>query len=387
LPPPPADWKPAKPPRGRRNAAKALALLIVLMLLLSAILFSPAGKMMLHGLTGGSYPSSSEFVLKRTISIHVQSGKVEYACDLPVPRDIPGSDGLIQDVISVTESPPADHAEKHGYDWMAWSGTEEGTAVIEVEYSARVSTVVWDMDSGNSGMAADIPGTLDEQCDDEWEILDQDGDPTGEYMIWPSNPDIQAISADLTSPGRTVYENVRSVYDFMRDNFEYRALPDSGPKACLDTLEDRDGDCDDQSLLLITLLRAAGIPSWLSFGVLYDDARGQWGAHAWAEVYMPLDDGTGGSVTVDVVNSEFLVRNCNRLEEWKSDGSGEHLGDYYHTLTYNYTLSGPHQQPPDVTLADEYEGEYEASSDRVHAFIGVVMAACASPSQASRKVF
>jgi hypothetical protein len=112
-------------------------------------------------------------------------------------------------------------------------------------------------------------------------------------------------------------------------------------------------------------LRAAGIPAWLAFGVLYDDVRGEWGAHAWAEVYMPLSAGTGGSVVVDVVNSEFLVRNCNRLEEWKSDGDGEHLSDYYHLLSYNYTLDPSGQQPPVVMLGDSFSGDYWASEDVV----------------------
>jgi len=170
---------------------------------------------------------------------------------------------------------------------------------------------------------------------------------------------------------------------------DYQTVSGSEPKSCLETLEDGTGDCDDQSILLISLLRAAGIPSWLAFGVLYDGGNDAWGAHAWAEVYMPLADGNGGSVVIDVVNSEFLVRNCNRLEEWKSDGIGDHLSDYYHILSYNYTLANPHQLPPSVDISDDYTGDYEGSASKVY----VALPSVGNPEGsvrgilASRKVF
>ncbi len=125
------------------------------------------------------------------------------------------------------------------------------------------------------------------------------------------------------------------------------------------------------------MCRAVGIPSWLAFGALYDTYLGDWGPHAWAEIYVPLASGGGEAVTVDIANGEFLVRNCNRYQEWESDGDGQHLEDYYHTIIYNwedYTQTHPNWMlvhpdwtRPTVLLGESFTGVYAASSETVRA--------------------
>ncbi len=363
LPPPPQDWQP-QPRRKGGGAKKALAILLVLLLLLSVLFITPIGKTFLADLAGNSYAESASFTLVRDITIDISQGEINWACDIPVPEDISG--GSIQDIISVMASPSVAPSQKYGDDWIVWTGTDTDTVTLTMTCTATVRTVIWNIDASISGSTSDIPqDVLGRYGGNEWEIEDDDGNPTGEYMIWPEHPTIQALAGSLTSEGLTVYENVKSIYDYLRDNLDYEAIPGSEPKQCLRTLADRTGDCDDQSILFVSLLRAAGIPAWLAFGMLHDQGTGEWGAHAWAEVYIPLETGTSGSVAVDIVNDEFLVRNCNRLEEWESDGNGEHFSDYYHILSYNYSVSGPHPQIPIVELGDEYSGDYEASSGRV----------------------
>lgn len=375
-------------PRRKSRAAAVLAVLLAILLLASAILVSPLGRQLLSGISGNSYPAQATIVLHRTLTIDVGSGDIDYSIDLPVPVDVRSGDDLAQDVSLVEEEPVAEHLEKYGQEWLEWSGPLDGAASFDVEYRATVHTLTWDISKEDSGLSSDIPQSLaDIQTGDEWEVLDRDGDPTGEYMIWPDNPTIRTLSASLTSPEATVYENAGSIYGYMRDNFVYSAVPGSEPKTCIETLADQEGDCDDQSMLFVSLLRAADIPSWLAFGFLYDGVRDVWGAHAWAEVYVPLADGTGANVTVDVVNGEFLVRNCNRLQEWAGDGNGEHLADYYHTLVYNYTLAGQHSSAPVVSLDDSSIGTFDASEEMVHACIGWPIAAGSSAPASPRKVF
>ena len=375
IPPPPPDWRtpdhppPQRPPR-KSAAGKIIALLIVLLLLLSILFLTPIGRNFFSELAGNSYAQSSEFTLVRDITVEVNSGDITYACDIPLPREIAGSEEDIQTIQSVVPNPDVPTIIKYGQDWVEWTGQEDNSVTFRITYRATVRTVIWDIGTGDSGMVSDIPASyLALQGNDEWEITDNDGNPTGEYMIWPSDQDIQDLSDELTSGDLTAYENIRNVYNYLRENIDYQTVSGSEPKSCLETLSDGTGDCDDQSILMISLLRAAGIPAWLAFGMLYDSVRDEWGAHAWAEVYIPLKDDDGGSVVIDVVNDEFLVRNCNRLEEWKSDGNGEHLSDYYHTLSYNYTLTNPHQQPPNVVLSDSFSGDYEASNEKVYAML------------------
>lgn len=349
---------------------KALAILVVLLLLLAILFVTLFGKMMFADLTGHSYSESATFTLNRDISIEIRSGEISWACDIPAPQNINNANGGIQTIQSAVPNPLVPATEKYGDDWIMWDGSDDSTVNLRMTYKATVRTVIWGMDAEDSGMVSDIPAALvAQQGGNEWELKDSNGNPTGEYMIWPEHQTIASLSQDLTSDRRTVYEKIQYVYNYVNENMDYQTIPGSEPKACLQTLADGTGDCDDQSILLISLLRAAGIPSWLAFGMLYDQGQDVWGAHAWVEVYIPLISGTSGSVAIDVVNDEFLVRNCNRLEEWKSDGNGEHLSDYYHLLSYNYTMANPHQQPPVVVLGDSYSGEYEASSGKVYELI------------------
>ncbi len=370
VPPPPPGYQQPRPvqpqyqpeprPERKGRAGKAIAILLIL-LLLFMIIFSPFGPMLLGPLMGQStYPVSSTFTLTNTLEIDIRQGEVNYACDLPVPQDYSTSYGMAQDVSSVSTSPTADQISKYGVDWVQWTGTTDNYVEFTIITQATVQTIIWDIDASNSGMASSIPASMDYQLGDELEVLDEDNNPTGEYKIWPSHPTIQNLANTLTSDSATVYENVKSIYEYIRQNVDYLTVSGSNPKSCLETLDDGTGDCDDQSILLISLCRSADIPAWLAFGTLYDSIRGEWGPHAWAEIYIPLASGGAEEVVIDSANGEFFVRNCNRLEEWKSDGNGTHLYDYYRPLNYNYTLMG-NQPAPVVMLGESVSGNYSSS--------------------------
>ncbi len=367
-PPPPPDWQPTPPPPRRKSGAwKTIVALIIVLMLLFVLFYTPIGMYLFSGLIKNSYASNSSFTLTRTITI-TTNREVSYLCDIPVPGSFSLDGTSAQIVTDTSHTPAAASVSRYGGTWLEWEGTESGTIIMSLSTEAKVNTLVWDIDEKNSGMASAINiGIWSSQLDNEWEIA-EDGNPTGEYNIWPTHPTIVSLVGQLTSDDLSVYENMASIYDYLDKNLEYETISGLEVKPCLATLQDRAGDCDDQSMLLISLLRSAGIPSWLAFGTLYDGTTGQWGAHAWVEAYVPLAEGGSETVVIDIVNDEFLVRNCNRLEEWKSDGNGEHLADYYHLLSYNYTMT-PHQQAPVVTISDEYSGGYEASSERVYAFV------------------
>lgn len=370
VPPPPPDYQarpiqpsyPPKPgPQRKDRAGKAIALLLVLLLLFMVLFNSPLGPLLLGPLTDQNiYPASSTFILTRTFNIDIRQGEIDYVCDLPVPGDYSTTQGMAQDVSSVSTSPTASHVSKYGWDWVQWDGTDDGLVQLSIITQATVHTIVWDIDSSNSGMAGSIPASMDYQLGNEWELLDDNNIPNGQYKIWPSNPTIRSLANSLTSDTATVYENVKNIYDYVRQNVEYQTLSGSEPKSCIETLADGTGDCDDQSILLISLCRASDIPAWLAFGTLYDEVRSEWGAHAWAEIYIPMAEGGAQRPAIDPANGDFMVRNCNRLEEWKSDGNGQHLDDYYHILSYNYTIIG-HQPVPVVVLNESSSGSYSTT--------------------------
>ena len=177
---------------------------------------------------------------------------------------------------------------------------------------------------------------------------------------------VSELAESITRGSSNVYTIMKSIFDYMRDEFVYDENSPGIPKSCEQTMADAQGDCDDQSILYISMLRSLGIPAWLEFGPLYDSNAGDWGGHAWAEVYIPLASGGGQEVTIDIVNGEFLVRNCNRFEEWKSDGVSQHLEEYYYLLTHIPTDYYPLLS---VSFDESYSGVYTASSDTVSGLI------------------
>jgi hypothetical protein len=89
-------------------------------------------------------------------------------------------------------------------------------------------------------------------------------------------------------------------------------------------------------VLFISLARAAGIPTWLEFGALYNQKQNSWGGHAWVRAYIPYYYGGGHVFIIDIVNDHFLFRDAFKFSEWESDGNGSHLEDYYHSTGRNF---------------------------------------------------
>jgi hypothetical protein len=370
-PPPPPDYQypqqyyPQPPRKKRRSGLGAgLTALLVILIVLAILFATPFGDMLMSGLFSKSYYETSHFTVTRTINLFVEGGDINYEMDVPVAEDITSPAGMVQDVIIQVPTPASSKETKFGAVWHTWTGDTSSSVNFDITYEMTVNTRIWDINDESSGYISDIPASLRaSQITDEWEYS------ADRYKIWPSNQQMDSIASDITSSQATVFKNVKSIYDYIRNNVEYDSQPLGEPKDCLTTLRDGLGDCDDQSMLFCSLARAAGIPAWLAFGALYDPVSEEWGAHAWITLFMPLASGGGENVAIDIVNGEFLVRNCNRFEEWQSDGNGEHLEDYYNVLSYDYDsgLNAPY-----VSIEEEYSGSFEFSGGRVSLFIGQV---------------
>lgn len=324
-----------------RRALKAVVAVFLLIILLLAIM-TPAVRQQMENLLENpsirEYPVSADFTLERTITI---SGNLnDWTIDFPVPESISDTAGnYVQEIKSIDYNPqPTSTDTKYGTPWATWQGGPlQGTTTITVVYRVYSKTMVWDVTSEDCGRVSDIPSDLKTTyLGDEWKIR-------------PSDPQIKALSRQIvgTDPNPNVYDATKAIYDWMVNNLTYRTGGSGEPQDCVETLNNRYGDCDDQSILFASLARAAGIPAWLKFGALYDSMGGQWGGHGWLIFYMPMKDGNSGTVAVDVVNKEYLVRDCLRFSEWESDGNGTHLEDYYYTF-HAHLLGGSQPDFSDV---------------------------------------
>ena len=144
-----------------------------------------------------------------------------------------------------------------------------------------------DVDPGEAGLLSDIPNILLENL-------------TSETETFTRNEEILSLARRLAEEQTTVLGVVARFIDWITanvtyDNWELPRYPD-------ETLRDRLGDCDDQAILLVSMLRAVGVPAILQIGVVFSDSisseKASWGGHlairqqgvgwhGWAMVYIP----------------------------------------------------------------------------------------------------
>jgi len=264
-------------------------------------------------------PESADFELKRVFSISVNHGSVSYSLQVPYPPEIPEA----QELVSLTTSQPYNLV--HGR--MNWTGTlntgESMTVTINYHFNVRV--VKWDISSEDSGTVADVPSDMSIHLDDEWKIN-------------PSNPTIRNLAKEITAGKKNVYEKLEAIHLWVKHNIHYEKQRSWEPKDPIRTLNDRTGDCDDQSILFASLARSQGIPARIEMGALYDPIQRIWGGHAWMRAYIPLKGGGGEEVVIDPANEEFMVRDTYRFTEWISDGNPDHLRNYYTVWSLSYTM-------------------------------------------------
>jgi len=113
------------------------------------------------------------------------------------------------------------------------------------------------------------------------------------------SPRIRALADSLTAGIGDPYLQALAIYTWIDDNIpwasarEYSTIPNI-PEYVLDV---RHGDCGQQTLLLMTLCRAKGIPIRWQSGLMMHPGSGN--LHDWAEIYfegcgwMPVDQSFG----------------------------------------------------------------------------------------------
>jgi transglutaminase-like putative cysteine protease len=126
--------------------------------------------------------------------------------------------------------------------------------------------------------------------------------------IEANNPQIIALSRQLSAGKNTACERVRAFYDYIGDNLLYSYNGASwGAQAALGEMG---ADCTEYASLLVALSRAAGIPARYLEG-LYDNGGRQDALarreHAWVEVYLP---GSGWTPLDPTLGRSALTRDA-----------------------------------------------------------------------------
>ena len=114
-------------------------------------------------------------------------------------------------------------------------------------------------------------------------------------LVQADDPRIQTLAAELTAKASSPRARVQAIMDWMAAHIRKRPVL-SLPNA-VDTLKQRMGDCNEHAVLLAALARAAGIPTQIEAGLVYQ--KGRFYYHAWNRVYL------GRWVTVDALMGQI----------------------------------------------------------------------------------
>ena len=323
-----------------KRIAKHIAVLAVILILLLVPTTIPHMKALVQTLLTGEpafqpFPETAEMELERVLTL-TSSSSIDWEIQISEPFHIP----KIHELRSLTTSPnPTRDYIYKDQEWMEWKGTTSnsgGVAKITIVYEMKLYSTVWDIDESTSGDVNDVPVEYQKYLGTEWKIT-------------PFDPEVVALSNQIVGSETNVYKILYKIYMWMDDNLEYNTQRSAEPKSCGVTLADGNGDCDDQSILLASLARAAGVPVWLNLGIIYDPVRSYWGGHGWNNVFIPLKDGSHVIATVDMVNNQFLFRDPYHVSDYIDNGNGQDLEDYYTSWSYSYNTG-----PPSVSSEEVY---------------------------------
>lgn len=114
-------------------------------------------------------------------------------------------------------------------------------------------------------------------------------------LIQSDHPFIKEKATEIISSGDATEMKARKLVDWVYNNIDKRPVL-SIPNA-LETLRNRQGDCNEHAMLLAALARAAGIPAKIETGLVYQRRRFYY--HAWNVLYL------GSWVTADSVFGQF----------------------------------------------------------------------------------
>jgi len=108
-----------------------------------------------------------------------------------------------------------------------------------------------------------------------------------DYRGEEERAELERLATGIAAGSDNLYEVIRRVNRYVGANIRY--FRNSMTRTPLQVIQEGLGDCDDYTRVMITLLRALGIPAKSAVGHIYD--FNHLGAHAWVEAGLPLKGG------------------------------------------------------------------------------------------------
>lgn len=270
--------------------------------------------------------------------------EIKYDCDIPEVL----FPGLVSDKI-INDSYNHKNETVVGNDMIRWeiSDKNNNNYVLGVEADVVAqSFIVYDLNGEDAS-------TIDEIKINSPELVEQYCKPQIDdniVYVDPDNPSIKNIAENVLLESSTTNSFIvaKNLFVWLKNNTSYKTHPgDYTVQTASKTFQDKTGDCDDLSVLYMSLCAALDIPARFIRGILTDYNDGKISAvpHAWVEVFVGGNLGITGWIPVecagtakgsDKIQTEiyqnFGVESVGHLRLFKGDGSNESL---------NISMSGP----------------------------------------------
>jgi hypothetical protein len=336
--------------RPRWDAAKLITMIVALVIIV-IIMLMPGTQAWLRALLeppsiANFGPETSHYDLERRLVIDANGGTVRNGTiDIFQPVEMRSGASSLQMVEYSSDPVIYSLLDLNGTSIMRFdSGQISGGQryTVTLTYNITEQRKIWNIAQNDAGSIASIPEGLKlRYLQDEWKII-------------KSDDGIISLANRIRGSETNALAVISAIYDWMVANVEYPLTALGGePKSSLQTLNDKVGDCDDQSILFCALARSVGIPAWLQLGSLYDPSQGTLGGHGWVQCYVPFASGGGVNVTIDLVNRQFLVWTPYHILDYTDNGNADDLKAYYHIFycAYDPTTYSPGEYP---TMTDDY---------------------------------
>jgi hypothetical protein len=102
-------------------------------------------------------------------------------------------------------------------------------------------------------------------------------------LIQAGHPRIKEMAAQIVGGETDLWRKARKIHDWVFANIA--KVPVFSIPSALETLETREGDCNEHAVLYTALARAAGVPAKVACGLVWSDELQGFYYHAWPEVW------------------------------------------------------------------------------------------------------
>jgi transglutaminase-like putative cysteine protease len=210
---------------------------------------------------------------------------------IPYPRAIPGHQDDIRFISSVPANATiAPESQMQRTAYMEAKAEAGKPTRFDVEYEITISAQYHAIDPDKV-----VPLTQAQR-----KALAYDLEPRPPHVVFTE--DMRKLSRETVGDEKNPYRIAQKLFRLVDDKFPWAGAREYSTLTNISdyTLHARHGDCGEQTLLLITLLRLNGIPARWQSGMMFSDT-GYWNLHDWGQVYLA----PYGWVPMDVTFGRF----------------------------------------------------------------------------------